>query len=265
MLFVLAAEQCRQINCSKRVFLKFLPNMGVRNESIEGSQMKMCLAVFCLCLTTLSAADAGITIGSAISVAGGGLGFGNAPPVLTLQGSSGNASVESGEIAWNGTVDVASGTDPTTSNSSGGIDIADSMTVTAGAISALGSDFGISFNINEGGNPKDVDLQNLTVTLYDSSGGTIDSASIAPGVLSQPGGGQGSDGLFFPVTLMSQTATTFFADANNRLGLSATIADISGGAESFRVATAVPEPSAFVMLGLLGCAIVGWRQYRSVE
>lgn len=206
-----------------------------------------CIGILLCASFSISACQAGIVLNSPILVENSGLGFGAAPPLLTID----SGPNEAGEVSWDGVMDVKTGDV-----------LADKTeTVLVSQISGGVANLGISFNMNEAMNPKQLTLDLLTVKLYLADGTLFDSASIVGGTLTEPGGGQGGDGYFFPLTQMTNELDTFFSDPNNRIGIAASITGSEAGPESFRVVTAVPEPSAFLCLGLLA-SVAGLRRWQ---
>lgn len=208
-------------------------------------------------LATVSASPsvAGITIGNPITVSQQGLGFGNAPTILAIASTPN----EEGSVTWE---EVSPGVfeDVVTGDT---VNQQTSQTITAAEIAAAGtSNLGVSFNMNE--SDQELTMEILTVFFYTIAGDgeTILNTETAvyngPTVLQQPGGGQGGDGYFFPLIQMTNELDLFLANPQNRLGLSTMISGSSsnGGVESFRIATAVPEPGAFLFFGLLSAGLV---------
>ncbi len=200
----------------------------------------------------------------------GGQGFGNDPPMLTLQ-PKGNATVEPGSVLWNGRKDVLTGDAEKNK----------SRTFTAGALLDQGvtaETLGIIFNINEPGPTNTVNLSKFVLTAYSPSGSIIFSATYNGGPggldLASYDGGQGNAGWLFSVRMTDAEFARVFGNRNNRLGLSvpsdAAISNVHGGAEDFRIvpaagAVSAPEPATACLLILGATGILGCKMRRSAR
>ena len=181
-----------------------------------------------------------------------GQGFGDAPPVLTLQ-AHGNATTEFGAVRWNGSADVL------TDDAQGA---PKTQTLTATELLAAGANQSIitlAFNINENGSGN-VLLHDFFADFFGADGSSLFSAQYTAPVggldLPQEAPGQGGSAWIFGVHLTNSESTQFFGDLNNRMGMHVPSADafegVSDGAESFVVIPSgfVPEPAMLTLMGL---------------
>ena len=180
-----------------------------------------------------------------------GQGFGNAPPILTVQ-PQGSATTECGAVWWNGSDDMIS------DDASPG----KCQTITAGSVLNQGitrDNLGLLFNINEPLSDADMNLNvfKFSVDFYWPSGDSILSAEFDAG----SGGltlynfdiGQGKAGWLFRIELRQDEFDSVFGDVDNRIGMTIPsanpITDVADGAEDFRM-YALPEPATVALLGL---------------
>lgn len=197
----------------------------------------------------------------------GGSGLGAVNTVLTLQGK-GNASFEAGSVGR-----VAGGT---TDLLQGDVKTGSSQTQTR-SIESLGvqsaADLRVVFNAAEPGNQNaGVTLTDLRLTIYSPSGSLLfSSGAFSPVALQGTATGVGNSGFVFALdttdAALAQAAAFGAGGQANLVGLSATVSDASGGAETFYVASnvsLVPEPATYAML-LAGLGLVGLQKRRRRE
>src|SRR4051794_14947196 len=196
-----------------------------------------------------SAASASLVYNSVVQVSAQG--FGNAPRDLTIQ-ARGNNTTESGCVA-------PSPTDPSTPMFGSGACTPESFVTMSNGIADAGgdepnprdinqkfnlptfgslgitsaSDVAVLFNATEPGGGS-ANLTNLTFTVFSSTGTrlfSIDGAFDFPTTVP----GNGSAGFVFTVDPQQQALLAPFIAPGNIIGLGATLTDIFGGPESFRV------------------------------
>ena len=122
------------------------------------------------------------------------------------------------------------------------------------------SELRVLININEanGGDKMPITINSLQLNAYDSAGKVVFSADLingAPVTLDQFRHGQGANsdyafGLDDDAAARLQAAMA--ADANLRLGLTASMSNVNGGPERFSFGAdckPVPEPATMVLLG----------------
>jgi hypothetical protein len=210
-------------------------------------------------------AYAALELQSAEDFSGSGLGAVNT--VLTLQGK-GNASFEAGSVgrAAGGTSDLLQG-DVKTGTSQTQTRSIESLGVQSAA------DLRVVFNAVEPGNQgAGVTLTDLRLNIYSPTGSLLfTSGAFSPVALQDTATGAGSSGFVFALDAADATlaqAAAFGAGGQaNLVGLSASVSDASGGAETFYVAsnvTLVPEPATYAML-LAGLGLLGLQKRRRRE
>ena len=137
---------------------------------------------------------------------------------------------------------------------------------TLGTTSA--SDLRIVFNPQEPGSAglQSISVNDLRLTIYHSDGSIQFSSGALPSAINfaDATGGVGQAGFVFRLD-GTQAATAGTIDATDRIGLSALITNAQGGPETFfvtKAATAVPEPTTWL---LLGSGLMGLAGRRAVE
>lgn len=216
-----------------------------------------------------------------------GTGLGAVNTVLTLT-SPGNTTSETGSVTWNGTTSVTSG-DALTGASQSATPTLGSLGITSA------SSLRIVLNAAEPGNATSLTVSDLALSIFSPSGGTplFTSNPFTAQTLDADDLGIGNAGFVFRLSADEITrAASAFSDgfANNRIGLSATINDATGGPETFFAVNfaqgggggnggggngnggggtggggggnAVPEPGTVAIFGL-GLAALGLMRRRS--
>jgi hypothetical protein len=196
----------------------------------------------------------------------GGSGLGAVNTVLTLQGK-GNASFEAGSVGRvaGSAVDLLQG-DVKTGTSQTQTRSLESLGIQSAA------DLRVVFNAVEPGNQgAGVTLTDLRLNIYSPTGSLLfSSGAFSPVALQDTATGAGNSGFVFALDAADVTqaqAVAFGAGGQaNLVGLSASVSDAGGGAETFYVANAslVPEPGTYAML-LAGLGVVLMHRRRRRE
>ena len=171
-----------------------------------------------------------------------GTGLGNVNTLLTIQ-SPANSTTETGSVAWNGTSDVTTGDTQAINN-----------TLLLSSLGTQASNLLIVFNPVEPGNASNsITLNNMVATIYSPTGDALwNSGTFTSVSFPTTDNGTGKAGFLFGLDSTQSAEAQTFWDGVNRLGLSATVSDATGGHETFFSTTTqvspVPEPSTYLML-----------------
>lgn len=207
---------------------------------------------------TLAAAVLGlatVSSGATVSLIGPigehGTGFGNTLVLLALE-AKGSATDALGGIDGNGEL-YGDAKKPNQI-----VTVADLMDEDITA-----DNFCLIFNINEGGVGESLWLNRFTVDFYGPTGAKLFDSAVfdGPTEFEQLDGGTGKGGRQFKLTLDGTEAGLLFGDTGNRIGMSASLSDVHGGAECFYVyAGSVTPLPAGAWMGIIGLGALGVRR-----
>lgn len=171
-----------------------------------------------------------------------GTGLGNVNTLLTIQ-SPGSSTTETGSVSWNGFSSVTTGNTQAINN-----------TLSIGTLGASASNLLIVFNASEPGNAANsITLTNLVATIYSPKGDALwNSGTFSSVSFPTTETGTGKAGFLFGLDSIQAAQAQSFWSSSNRLGLTASASDATGGHETFFATTTsvspVPEPSTYLML-----------------
>ena len=239
-------------------------------------------------------ASASLVYDSSITVSG--LGFGSAPRSLTLQETGNGDGIESGCVGVSGTGGITFGTcisDPNpmlfmsngVTNQSGTTDLPNPLIdgakygiPTTGSLGITSANqIAILYNASETGG-QSTNVTDLTLKFYSFTGsllGAIDSAF--PVNFLNTVAGNGGAGFVFVVDSFQQTYVNgllALGGLGTKLALEATIADVSGGPESFLIfnranpggpGNIIPEPAGIALFGIALLGGLAASRKRSVR
>ena len=188
----------------------------------------------------------------------GGAGLGTELTVLTLT-SPGSTTTESGSVIRTASGDAITGDAKPGAAQTSTYSFNDLGTTQA-------SDLRLIFNAVEpgttAGGENSITLQNLVLTIYNSAGTAVfNSGTFASQTFSSTFNGIGNAGYEFKLDAEQAAAAQLFAFGANRIGLSATATDATGGSETFFLTSrpttggggsgnAVPEPGPLALVGV---------------
>ena len=191
-----------------------------------------------------------------------GTGLGTVETILTLS-SPGSSSNETGCVRPSGSGSTTVGCGFVDANVMTGAGQIGTPTLgTLGLTSA--NDLRIIFNASEPA-ADDITLNNLVLTIYDSTGAQVlfTSGPSGPFVFPTTFAGTGNSGFLFgrdaTQAAQAQAAAFGIGSANNRIGLGASLSNATGGLETFSVAAVTPQavPDGGSVAVLLGMALMG--------
>jgi hypothetical protein len=202
-----------------------------------------------------------------------GTGLGAVNTILTLT-SPANSTSETASVTWNGTASTTSG-DALTGASQ-------SNTPTLGSLGVTSpSSLRIVLNATEPANAASLTVSNLALNIFSPTGANVfTSDPFAAQTLNATDRGIGNAGFVFQLSAAEIARANGAFSATNRIGLSATLNDATGGPETFFAVNfaagggggtgtggggggnAVPEPSTVAIFGL-GLAALGFMRRRN--
>jgi hypothetical protein len=202
-----------------------------------------------------------------------GTGLGAVNTVLTLT-SPANTTSETASVTWNGTASTTTGNALTGASQS--------STPTLGSLGVTSpSNLRIVLNADEPANASSITVSNLALNIFSPTGANVfTSDPFTAQTLNATDRGIGNAGFVFRLTDAEIARAGGAFSATNRIGLSATINDATGGPETFFAVNfagaggggtgtggggggnAVPEPSTVAIFGL-GLAALGFMRRRN--
>ena len=205
-----------------------------------------------------------------------GTGLGSVNTVLTIQ-SPGATTSEQGCVgrstagcpggSTNGAGDVIGGT-------LGGNEMTGASQTLTRTVSELGitsaANLRVVFNTNEPPPAAAITLTSLVLTIYNGTTGAVEftSGAIAPLVITGTETGIGNSGFVFALNAAEAAAAQAVLDPTDRIGLSASVTNATGGPETFFIAQTlnpagvIPEPASLLLLGsgLVGLSFWRWKK-----